>query len=294
MQPRRKVLATIGTVAGVTLAGCSGDDSDGTGGTNGEEESEPDDDDDDGGNGEDDSIDQVFEDHRIDGTELIIELKEDSLNEVTEIRVETPNNEMSSDVSTTVESYEFDATEQRAGTWFIDAVDDDGDILETIEFETSFDISLEEIGTLAQLGITGESPIAEERDFQFTVANTGSIPFEILEFDMSFPGVDFELDTNMNWSTRGEIVDRNGSPIIPPNETNTYRYNSGNAATQPLVLRDSDAEQVAGETVPAELIVSYRIDRGENIIPIEVSFTEDRDVDAEVQLGSTMSVRDDS
>lgn len=220
----------------------------------------------------------VFSNYRIDGVELIAILSENSVGEVSELRLETPSNEKHLDVGSTITEYTFEIHYERAGTWYLDALDDTGDIVETVEFSTTFDVSVDQIGTLSQLGIAGESPAAEELNIQLTVSNLGDVPIEPRYIDIRVPEFDARASTigqgGMLDGSLGGLVDRDGELVIPSGGDNTYRYESGNARSNLLIFDEEEARNIAGQSFAGEFAIEYIGDRENTLVPITVNLGE--------------------
>ena len=269
---RRLFLQSAGVTSAITIAGCLGGGSDND--TSDEDTSSGTSDEDTSADTSD--IESIFVNYGIDGTEFSVELKEDALAQVAELRLETPSEEKTADVAQTITEYSLDILRDRAGTWFLDALDDNEEPIETVELEPTFDVSVNEIGTLSQLDVTGDSPADEEVKFQLTVTNTGEVPIEPSLIEVVIPEADIrqsvakinalrEVD---NVSSLGGLVDRDEQTVMIAGEDNTYRYivlSSGS----PLIFRDEETgKQYAGETLDGELIIDYSANREDTIVPV--------------------------
>ena len=278
---RRLFLQSAGVTSAITIAGCLGggsnndtSDEDTSSGTSDEDTSSGTSDED----TSDDTSDKesIFVNYGIDGTEFSVELKEDALAQVAELRLETPSEEKTADVAQTITEYSLDILRDRAGTWFLDALDDNEEPIETVELKPTFDVSVNEIGTLSQLDVTGDSPAAEEVMFQLTVTNTGEVPIEPSLIEVVIPEADIRqsvakinsLRTVEDVSSLGGLVDRDEQTVIIAGEDNTYRYiviSSGS----PLIFRDEGTgKQYAGETLDGELVINYSANREDTVVPV--------------------------
>lgn len=298
---RRLFLQSAGVASTIMIAGCSGDDS--------SEEESPDDSTDDGtsddssddstddgtsdgssddstddgtsdDSADDDTSDEeksVFVNYGIDGTDLSVELTEDSLSQVAVIRVETPSEEKTTEVSETITEYSVDVLRDRAGTWFIDALDTDDEIIETVELETTFDVSVDEIGTLAQLGVTGESPEAEHASYQLTVANNGDVPAEPREIELFVPNLyDYdETATISSTDIEEAIVDRDGETVITASNDNTYLYRANTGTSGELLVNLEAAEEKAGQSFDGEITIMYEAERQDTVVPVTIELGDE-------------------
>ncbi len=225
----------------------------------------------------------IFDSYGIDGTELSVTLAEDSLSQVAQIRLETPSGEQTTEVSETITEYSLDILRDRAGTWFIDALDTNEEPIETVELETTFDVSVDDIGTLAQLGVTGESPAFEEVNFQLTITNTGDVPVEPAQIQIAVPDFDFRVDTIgtsgsidvYEEGTYGGVVDRDGEVVIPAGSDNTYRYKSGNAESNLLLFNEDRANEIAGQSFQGEFVITYQAQREDTVVPITIEMGDE-------------------
>lgn len=270
---RRRVLHTIGIGTTVAIAGCSGGGDEGSD-TPEEQTDTPEE------QTDTPESTSVFADYAVEGTELSVELTEKSLGEISQIRIETPSGEKTIEVSSTITEYSIDVLRDRAGTWFIDALDNGGEIIETAELEATFDVSVSDIGTLSQLEVTGKSSAFEEVSFQLTVTNTGNVPVEPLEIETVVPEFDSIVATNtigtgnsMNTydeGTYGGVVDRDGNTIIPSGSQNIYRYKSLTSRSVILVFDEERANEVAGQSFQGEFIIRYQAERDNTSIPINI------------------------
>jgi hypothetical protein len=264
---RRRVLRTVGIGTAAALAGCSGGENEGTD-TPEEETDTP-------------ESTSVFANYAVEGTEFSVELTENSLEEISQIRVETPSGKKTTEVSSTITEYSIDILRDRAGTWFIDALDNDGEVIETAELEATFDVSVSDIGTLSQLGITGESPDYEQVNWQLTVENVGNVPIEPAEIQIVIPELvtDTQTDTIGSGSIeafedgrQGGVVDRDEEIIIPSGDSNSYRFaTQGNAyQIHPLLFREDRANEIRGQSFQAEFIIRYQAERQNTVVPITI------------------------
>lgn len=281
---RRLFLHTAGVASTVLIAGCSGDDSDGS--------SSSDDSTDDGSSsdssvassndesaGEEES--SLFSNYGIDGTDLSIELTEDGLSQVEQIRVETPSGQKTTEVGESITKYSVEILRDRAGTWFIDALDANEEAIETVELETAFSVSVEEIGTLTQLGVTGRSPDAEEVNLQLTLANTGDVPVEVEEIHVNVPEFEYKHDTFGGYGTSDDsrLVDRDGEEIIIAGMDNTYRYYTNGGTDRALLIfstrRPNRANEVLGQSFQGEFVIRYQAQRQDTVVPITIDMGDE-------------------
>jgi hypothetical protein len=276
---RRLFIKSAGVVSAVTIAGCLGDDS--------ADDETPDDStnneapngstNNDTSNGEE----SIFVNYGINYTDLSVEITEDVLSQVAEIQVGTPTEQKTVELSETITDYSIDILRDRAGTWYIDALDSNGEAIETIEMDTTFNVSVDEVGTLAQLGVTGRSPVFEEMGWQVTVTNTGDVPVEPSQILIDVPDLDYGSERAAIGGLTGGIetyeggvpsgvVDRDGEVVIVANDSNTYRRPAGGSTTNLLSFETDRAEELAGQSFPAELNIQYQAEREDTVIPISI------------------------
>ena len=276
---RRRYVSTIGaTAVGLSLAGCLG-----LGG--GEEETNTPADTDapsNTGSEETDTSDvtdtpessSLFANYGIDGKRLVVELTESALGQVSEIRLETPSEEKTTEISETITAYSFKILEDRAGTWSIIAIDDNRDIRESVELDTSFEISIDSLGTLAELGITGESPELEQVNIQMTILNTGDVPVEPYRINLTAPRLNINTtEAQVNF----ELADEDRDNVITSGGENTYR-SDGDFVTAPLRFFPSDIpDDIAGESFQGQINISYQAAREDTAIPVIIELGDTRE-----------------
>lgn len=231
----------------------------------------------------------VFADYGIEETELSVELTEDALGQVVQIRLETPSEEKFTEVSETITEYSLDVLRDRAGTWFIDALNDNEEVIETVELETTFDVSVDGIGTLAQLGVTGRSSAFEQVDFQLTINNTGSVPIEPSRIEIVVPEFEFEVDTIPRTGDIEDddgLVDRDGELTIIAGSDNTYRYEYTGSTTavyrSVLMFTEERANEVAGQSFQGEFVISYQAERDDTVVPITIEIGDNVITDSDI------------
>jgi len=274
------------------IAGCSGDGSDG------DDSSDDSNDNESSSNSsvastDDESADEeessIISNYGIDGTDLSVELMEESLSQVEQIRVETPSGQKTTEVAETIMEYSIDILRDRAGTWFIDVLDANEEVIETVELETTFSASVDEIGTLAQLGVTGESPDFEDVNFQLTIMNTGDVPVEPLEIQMVVPDFDYRVGTIESGSSMetyeeanlGGVVDRDGKIVIPSGSDNTYRSSYGDATSTLLIFEGDRANEIVGQSFQGEVVIRYQAEREDTIVPITIEMGDEVATDSD-------------
>jgi len=272
---RRLFLQSAGVASTVIIAGCSGDSSNGddSSDVSNDDENPSDSSVDSTNDGSADEEDSVFNSYSIDGTNIVVELTEDGLNRVAQIRLETPTGEKTTEVAETITEYSIDVLRDRAGTWFIDALDESGEPIETVELETTFDVSIDEIGTLSQLGITGESRDFEELSFQLTITNNGDVPIEPSKIEIFAPN--FGDGSKTGVIQQDGLVDRDGEQIITTGSDNTYRYESGFNWDYFLVIFPRNVEEMAGNSLQGEILVEYQAEREKTVVPITIEIGEE-------------------
>ena len=147
--------------------------------------------------------------------------------------------------------------------------------------DTTFNVSVDEVGTLAQLGVTGRSPVFEEMGWQVTVTNTGDVPVEPSQILIDVPDLDYGSERAAIGGLTGGIetyeggvpsgvVDRDGEVVIVANDSNTYRRPAGGSTTNLLSFETDRAEELAGQSFPAELNIQYQAEREDTVIPISI------------------------
>ena len=269
---RRLFLQSAGVTSAITIAGCLGggsnndtSDEDTSSGTSDEDTSSGTSDED----TSDDTSDKesIFVNYGIDGTEFSVELKEDALAQVAELRLETPSEKKTADVAQTITEYSLDILRDRAGTWFLDALDDNEEPIETVELKPTFDVSVNEIGTLSQLNVTGDSPAAEEVMFQLTVTNTGEVPIEPSLIEVVIPEADRYFQ-RLEDHTFEELVDRDEQTVIIDGDDNTYRYNVLHTGSPLIFFDEEHASQYADETLDGEFVINYSANREDTVVPV--------------------------
>lgn len=273
MTSRRHLLNIgISTCAATVITGCLGDDGSGNSTdvpdeTQSEEETPVETD-----TPEDTSL---FTGYGIDGTEFIVELTESASEEITQIRLETPSEERVTEVSETITEYPFEILYDRAGVWSLTALDDDN-VIETAEIETTFEASVEEIGTLAELGITGESPKYEQVHMQMTVTNDGDVPIEpdSREIELVVPGLNIELptydaETSFRVEDEDDVITSGGDSIYTTATDSVFR---APFTLDTYNLPDGvDPSDPAGESFQGQINVIYQAKREDTIVPITVN-----------------------
>jgi hypothetical protein len=294
---RRLFLQSAGVMSTIVIAGCSGsgDDTEDT-----PEETEATDtpegtdttDTPEGTDATDTPEDiSIFADYGIDGTDLSVELTEDALQQVAEIRVETPSGEQTTEVSETITGYSINILRDRAGTWFIDGLDDNGNAIETVELETTFDASVDDIGTFAQLGVTASTTLIEETNFQLTVTNSGGVPIEPAEIEITVPNADSYTDTIGGDEIQeysedplydGGVVDRDGNTIIESGDNNTYAFMPSESPLDLLVGEQEDLNELAGQSFEGEFVISYQAEREDTVVPITVNIGDEVVTDTDI------------
>lgn len=286
---RRIFLQSVGVTSTITIAGCLGGDSNND--TSDSSSNENTSDDNSGG----DTSDQesVFVNYEIDGTDLSIELKEDVLDQVAQIRLETPSGEKTADVGQTITEYSLDILRDRAGSWLIDALDMDGGIIQTVELETTFGTSVDDIGTFSQLDVTASSPFIERTNYQLTVTNTGDVPIEPSEIEFVVPNIDFLNNTigenGMNEYSEdplyeGGIVDRDGESVILADDDNTYAFMPNEGPTDLFVGDEEDLNELAGQSFQGEFVIRYQAEREDTVVPVTIEMGTEIITDSDISL----------
>lgn len=272
MNRRNLLIATSSTLLTTSLAGCSG-------GSPETQSESPDqtNDSDMGGNESTESKSYVSE-YSVEDTELQIALTSGSASEITELRVMTPGDELEQKVSSGITRYNINILNKRAGKWEIKAVSNDK-VLESITFEPSFDISVENVGTLAQLDITGREPASEHASIQFTIVNTGDLPVSPggrndtpgASFNISIPSLNVDMSKKARYD---DIVVDGEDNIISSGEERTYRYESeGYSQDHFLIYSQSELESKIGEEFQGALNITYPTDanREATVVPLSVT-----------------------
>jgi hypothetical protein len=272
-------VSTIGaTAVGLSLAGCVG-----LGGEE-EETDTPTDTDDPSNTGseETDTPDMtdtpennsLFANYGIDGKRLVVELTENALGQVSEIRLETPSEEKTTEVSETITAYSFKILEDRAGTWSIIAIDDNRNIRESVELDTSFEVSIDNLGTLAELGITRESAGLEQVNIQMKIMNSGDVPVEPFRVDLTAPRLNINTAEE---ETEFELVDEDIDDVIVSGGENTYRSNGDFVDTAPLLFNGSNIpDDIAGESFQGQIDIIYGT-RENTAIPVVIELGDTRE-----------------
>lgn len=203
----------------------------------------------------------VFSDIRIEEEDLVIELNENRASEISTIRIDFPTKNETKDVSGfTVTQIDLLGEYHRyyPGTWTIEALTGGGAVVESTEYETEFNISISDIGTLAELGVIGDDIVDEHTTMQLTLTNDGQMPIDLVdgldEFSSTY-GYDYEISGDYAMESRHETT-------VLGNESIDLQYN--------FVLSD-DVPDLAGDTYQASLTIRWSA-RGSKTVPLNISF----------------------
>lgn len=215
----------------------------------------------------------------IDGAEFYIVLSEERPDNLSEIKLLTPNDELSTDTSSGITRYTLDITDVRAGSWTIELLSNNS-VVESETFEASFDITVNNIGTLSQLGVTGSSPETEHTSIQFTVTNDGDVPVspggrngQPANIGITVPSLDKEVSVSSGYD---DVVVGSGENIIPSGGQRTYRYEpSQEWPDQFLMFGDDDLENKLGQSFQGSITIGYAVEREDTVIPISVNLGDE-------------------
>lgn len=218
----------------------------------------------------------LFVDYGIDGAGFAVELTQSALEEVARIRLETPSGEEVIEVRESITAYVFEILSDRAGVWSLTALTDNDDIIETVEVETIFEASVEEIGTLAELGITGKSSVYEQVHMQMTVINDGDVPLEPEQdrIELVVPGININVPTDGTATT--EFSAEGEDDVIISGDDGVYTTANDSRVRAPFSLQTYDLpdrfdqDDLAGKSFQGQINIIYEGKRDDTIVPIDI------------------------
>ncbi|CCC41951.1 hypothetical protein [Haloquadratum walsbyi] len=274
--PSRRNLLKIGasTCTATIIAGCFGGDSDSEDTSTNVPEETPSEEE---TPTETDTPEDVslFADYGINETGFTVELTQSALGEVAQIQLETPSEERIIEIQETITEYTFEIVSDRAGVWSLTALTSNDDAVETVEVEITFEASVEEIGTLAQLGITGESPEYEQVHMQMTIINDGDVPLEPDQdkIELVVPGLNIDVptfDADTSFSAEDE------DDIITSGNDGIYTTATDSLIRAPFTLETYnlpdgvDRDDPVGESFQGQIKIVYEAEREDTTVPIDV------------------------